>query len=164
MSYSDIYKSRPFAGTELTASAILDGPKLKWPKSILRPASKLFFQFSLLPRELREAIWTSACVDANPRVVEVGFYTIEEPPSSTIVTSYSYHSTYRFRQVTKRYPSKTVVPALLHVSQEARNVGLKHYETFAPDGSWIGTYINWDLDYIYLNWPVNRLRDRLPPR
>jgi hypothetical protein len=135
-------KERPYVGVSLATSFSLCSSKIKLSKSTTRPSREPFSSFALLPYEIREAIWVATCTDAAPRVVEVGYYQA-------------------WNNGDFKFPSKTVVPAILHVISEARAIGLTHYVVFTPCNLWSGTYMNWNLDYIYLNWLPGECDERL---
>lgn len=95
-------------------------------------STRTFHLFPNLPREIRQIIWELALLE--PRIVEVDYYTASNG--------------------SQRYPSKSVVPAPLHVCSFSREIGLRHYERFMPLGVWTGTYVNWDHDYISPIWSM----------
>ena len=75
-------------------------------------------------------IWDLACLE--PRIVEI------------ICDMHAFGN---------KCPSKTRVPALLHVCREARQEGLRYYEilpSFGDLNSYRETYVNWELDSISL--------------
>lgn len=91
-----------------------------------------FYPFQRLPFEIRQLIWYRAALE--PRIVEVGFYVTRVKKRNET-----------------RNTCKTLVPALLHVCSESREVGLKHYDKLIPMGKFTRTYINWAQDYVYLD-------------
>ena len=50
--------------------------------------------------------------------------------------------------ITSKFPSKTIVPAILHTSREARSVGLELYEKLNFGGAFCRTFINWEVDIV----------------
>lgn len=82
-----------------------------------------FTRFSGLPSEIRGRIYELASY--QPRVLEV---TCHEKPICD-----------------------TPVPAILHASSESRKYALKTYEPLILDSVNTGTYVNWDLDTIFVN-------------
>jgi len=102
------------------------------PKSSISSPSKTFPQFPQLPPELRSYIWY--LTSHMPRVLEVN----------------GYETTVSFRRVA-RLTSKTIVPAILHTTRESRSIGLKYYEKLSPTMYFSKTYVNWGVDWIYLD-------------
>ncbi|EPE37064.1 hypothetical protein GLAREA_09227 [Glarea lozoyensis ATCC 20868] len=101
-----------------------------------------FHHFRKLPVEIRLIIWRKAC--GTPRVVEI----IYNPN----------------RRKWNKFPSRTLTPALLHVCREARTEGLKCYEMLPGYGDrnqYRETYVNWEVDYIFLAEEETRWKDFL---
>jgi hypothetical protein len=144
MSLPVVVQARPYVQTPYNPSRIFHGPKFRIPKSLQVPSKRSFTSFTQLPSEIREQIWVFALIMDNPRVIELGVY---------------FREWHEHAPRTARYPSKTVVPALLHVCAEARAIALQYYEPFSVDGTWTGTYIDWSLDYVYLNWSIETWND-----
>jgi hypothetical protein len=86
-----------------------------------------FAVFKKLPTELRRMVWKLAA--KVPRVVEFSYY----PKQKTIAS---------------QFPSKTLVPAILHTSSEARACGLEFYKKLDFGSFFDNTYINWELDTV----------------
>jgi 2EXR family len=86
-----------------------------------------FVCFKELPTELRRIIWN--LVAREPRIVEFSYY----PKQKTMES---------------KFPSKTMVPAILHTSSEARTVGLEVYEELNFGFFFDTTYINWEVDIV----------------
>jgi hypothetical protein len=82
----------------------------------------LFPEFRHLMLEIRERIFTIACFE--PRVVEIA-----GGPSKTI----------------------TPAPSLMHVNSQSRKIALALYNPLKLRGRFTGTYINWEVDIVYLN-------------
>lgn len=82
-----------------------------------------FNPFQRLPHEIRARIYELASY--QPRVIEV---TCHDKPMSD-----------------------TPVPALIHASSESRKIALKVYEPLVLEDVETGTFVNWDLDTIFLN-------------
>lgn len=82
-----------------------------------------FTPFQRLPHEIRARIYELASY--QPRIIEV---TCHEKPMSD-----------------------TPVPALLHASSESRKIALKVYERLMLDDVETGTFVNWELDTIFVN-------------
>jgi hypothetical protein len=82
-----------------------------------------FTPFPRLPQEIRARIYELASY--QPRIIEV---TCHEKPMSD-----------------------TPVPALLHASSESRKIALKVYVPLVLDEVETGTFVNWDLDTIFVN-------------
>ena len=78
-----------------------------------KPSSKLssFQPFPFLPKELREAVWTYACSQLKPRVIELSFMKCSSDRAHAHIKPRSRH-----------------IPPLLHVCPESRNIGLKSYQ------------------------------------
>lgn len=111
-----------------------------------------FPQFAQLPPELRIKIWAYTIV---PRIV-VGccLHRADEDHDGASLRA-------RKEELQRRSTKQYAVPALLHVNQEARVEGLKHYElTFGwriskllsdtPTSAPPNTYFNFDLDCLLL--------------
>lgn len=96
-----------------------------WPVAgqYVRGYHRKFHRFSSLPSEIRGRIYELACY--QPRTLEI---TCHEKPICD-----------------------TPVPALLHASSESRKYALKIYESLVLDSVNTGTYVNWDLDTIFIN-------------
>ena len=67
-----------------------------------------------------------------------------------------------------KYPSKSLVPALLHVCRESRIEGLNYYDMLPSYGdkrSYRDTYVNWEVDYVYLSEAKHkgRILEASPP-
>jgi hypothetical protein len=82
-----------------------------------------FTPFQRLPHEIRARIYELASY--QPRVVEV--------------------------TCQPKLMSQTPVPAVLHASSESRKIALKVYERLVLDDMETGTFVNWELDTIFLN-------------
>ncbi|KAH7310045.1 hypothetical protein BKA65DRAFT_575846 [Rhexocercosporidium sp. MPI-PUGE-AT-0058] len=112
-----------------------------------------FTYFPKLPLELRNMIFTSAC--SEPRIIDlwaVGIGSTDDVETADIPAD---QWLFRFRSQAERPPS------LLHTSQEARTISLKHY-TLAFNTSftrYVGVtetkvvnparvWVNWDYDII----------------
>jgi len=149
----DTTKLQPYVGTTIKAST-LDRSKIKLPKPLRTPSSKTFHQFPSLSFEIREFIWTATCTNASPRVVEIGFCQVTNPNLLGAISSDRHHGYVSWRDSRYHLPSKTVVPAVLHVCQQARIIGLKYYDVMRYTEDWTWTYIDWNKDYIYLNWSL----------
>ncbi len=100
-----------------------------------------FHRFPDLPIEVRRMIWAINAT-TNPRVVEVKA-TVGQEQRIQNEKFQGYHFPIQFT-------SFTLVPSILHVSQEARAVGLRFYSALTfEDQKDLGTYINWDVDYLW---------------
>ncbi|KAG0646877.1 hypothetical protein D0Z07_6262 [Hyphodiscus hymeniophilus] len=82
-----------------------------------------FTPFQRLPNEIRARIYELASYES--RVIEV---TCHDKPMSD-----------------------TPAPALLHASSESRKIALNVYKPLVLDEVETGTFVNWDLDVIFLN-------------
>lgn len=96
-----------------------------WPVAGQWPKGYIpsFTPFSRLPSETRQRIYELASY--QPRIIEV---TCHDKPMSD-----------------------TPVPALLHASSESRKIAMKIFEPLVLDDVETGTYVNWDLDTIFVN-------------
>lgn len=94
---------------------------------------KSFTLFPRFPVELRNMVWDLAACD--PRIVEIGGYQTKNK---------------RMRKKEFRFTSKTLVPSVLHVCSESRACGVKHYEKLSFGKRFTGTFINWTVDFGYL--------------
>jgi len=88
---------------------------------------KDFPQFKKLPPELRRIIWRLA--GSEPRAVEFEYYPKQ-------------------RNMRSKFPSKTIVPAILHTSHEARAFGLEVYDRLNFGRTLGCTFINWEVDIV----------------
>jgi hypothetical protein len=86
-----------------------------------------FTSFNEMPLELRRMVWKLAA--KQPRVVEFSYYPKQKTTAS-------------------KFPSKTLVPAILHTTREARGCGLEVYEKLEFGSCFDSTYINWHLDTV----------------
>jgi len=127
MPHPHIYQQKSYTQVVYDPSKLLSGPRIARPMRFLyKPSKRSLHHFQSLPYEIRILIWELALVSGDPRVIEVGYYFKEWRCYSG------------FDRVT-RYPTKTVVPTLLHVNSEARTLALRYYEPFTLDGTWTGT-------------------------
>jgi hypothetical protein len=96
-----------------------------WPVAGQYPKGYIpsFTPFSRLPSEIRLRIYELASY--QPRAIEI---TCLDKPISY-----------------------TPVPAVLHASSESRKIALKTYEPLILDDYNMGTYVNWNLDTIFVN-------------
>lgn len=62
------------------------------------------------------------------------------------VVEFTYYSVQK--TMAAKFPSKTLVPAIMHTSSEARACGREIYEKLEFGGHFYSTYINWDLDVV----------------
>jgi hypothetical protein len=130
-------KSRPLPSTS-TQQLTLSGMRIA-ERHVPQPS---FQRFGALPIELRIKIWREVC--HVPRAVEIIRCDEKER---------------------RKLPYKTPPPAVLHVNQEARREGLKYYKTFfsSKDYPTYETYINWKVDYLFLQIkPYNEFTDLIP--
>lgn len=95
------------------------------PEFIMR--ERRFVCFKELPTELRRMIWKLAA--REPRVVEFSYYQ-------------------RQKTMASKFPSKTMVSAILHTSSEARTCGLEVYVKLDFGSLFDSTYINWEIDIV----------------
>jgi hypothetical protein len=96
-----------------------------------------FHLFLKLPKEIQSIVWKYACT--FPRIVEFLIGRKRDPEG----------------------PSKTPVPALLHACQFARIEGLKiHNEVPRHRPRNRKTYINWEVDSLFLSQEGTRDADR----
>jgi hypothetical protein len=89
-----------------------------------------FILFRRFAPEIRRLIWKHAANEV--RLVEFTYVSKE-------------------KTIGARFPSRTLVPAILHTSKEAREVGLQIYEKLDFGSSFLGinsTYINWEHDVV----------------
>jgi hypothetical protein len=97
-------------------------------ESSIRPVT--FTPFPRLAPELRQEIWKYTASDG--RLIEFTYFSHE-------------------KTVASMFPSRTLVPAILHTNQEARACGLEIYEKLNFGSSFISinsTYINWEIDVV----------------
>lgn len=120
--------------------------------------AKTFTNFPKLPIEIRQTIWGYVC--QIPRVVNITTSNQNNGPNIVDYSCVDDRSSLPWT-VTASLTSSTPVPALLHVSQESRDAGLKFYKWQLPyhggweshdkdEGPWI-TYINFEVDIIYVH-------------
>ncbi|EHK96414.1 hypothetical protein M7I_7917 [Glarea lozoyensis 74030] len=94
-----------------------------------------FEVFGRLPPEIRVKIWKEAC--HAPRAVEI--MRREEDSEGS------------------KFPHRNLPPAVLEVNREARNEGLRLYNTFFSSAVYPAykSYINWNVDYLFLQKEPN---------
>lgn len=154
MSSSTVYTKKPFVQTNFNPSVVLRGPKIKLVDSLIKSRQTLH-SFALLPYEIKEQIWQYAAIQREPRVIELGYYHGPRTWSQETPWQEKQH----YPPVTFKFPTKTVVPATLHVCRQSRAAAMTFYNPFTIDGSWAGTYVDWQLDYLYLNWTPKNWHD-----
>jgi hypothetical protein len=93
--------------------------------------------FALLPYDIKKQIWRYAAIQKERRVIELGYY--HGPQTWSLGTPWQEKQ--YFPPVTFKFPTKTVVPAMLHVCRQSRAAALALYKLFTIDGSWTGTYV-----------------------
>lgn len=111
------------------------------------PQDRAFTVFNNLPYELQNMVWTIAA--SEPRVVEIHMYT-------------KYFRQNGRQKTEPRFISRTLVPALLHTSSNARKTGLRLYERLCFRGQSTGSYVNWAYDYIRFNFLFRDLLIKSP--
>lgn len=89
-----------------------------------------FKLFGKLPVELRLKIWKEALPEE--RIAEIKFNKMHESNKQA------------------KFYSRTPTPALLHACRESRNFSLKFYSKLVVAKRFLGTYVRWELDIIFL--------------
>lgn len=115
--------------------------------NILSPARgpQAFPKFNELPPELRIKIWQAAMPAARTVVVQSPFASRREEPAPT-----SLDGALPLQDSAETWRSNTQIPALLHVSAEARHEALKHYQlSLAAGEHQPRIYVDFSRDTIF---------------
>lgn len=106
------------------------------------PEVETLFDLNRLPKEIRLLVWEAAL----------------QGPRAVVLRSPYAAKSWKDRLSRQKGPpprptwgTTTPVPAILHVNQEARRVGLRHYELGLACGEYAPTiYVNYQVDWIML--------------